>query len=87
MGAGSVRDNHTHANYRASGNEFTYDTSSYTSYWPYRYHPTFNDGTEPYTSPGGSFAANGYGLYDMSGNVWEWPDNMGSNAKSKDATC
>jgi formylglycine-generating enzyme required for sulfatase activity len=29
-------------------------------------------GTSPATSPVGSFAANGYGLYDMAGNLLEW---------------
>ncbi len=36
------------------------------------YHPTYATGSMPYTSPIGSFAANGYGLKDMAGNVFQW---------------
>lgn len=57
---------HSQAGYYSSTN-YSYDVS------PTRgYHPTYNDGTEPYTSPVGSFAANGYGLQDMVGNVRQW---------------
>ncbi len=57
---------HSQANY-SSDNSKSYDVS------PIRgYHPIYTTGSTPYTSPVGSFPANGYGLHDMVGSVWDY---------------
>ena len=57
---------HNQANYWSSSG-YSYDMGLTKGY-----HPAWNDGVFPCTSPVGSFPANGYELYDMAGNVWEW---------------
>jgi formylglycine-generating enzyme required for sulfatase activity len=57
---------HAQANYNSSAS-YAYDVSTTRGS-----HPTYATGGEPYTSPVGVFAENGYGLSDMVGNVWEW---------------
>lgn len=59
---------HSQANYHNVSGDYSYDLGP-----PWGYDPTWSaDGIMPYTSPVGSFAANGYVLYDMAGNVFQW---------------
>jgi formylglycine-generating enzyme required for sulfatase activity len=55
------------ANYNGSTGSAAYDLGP-DGYNAIGNYPT----TSPGTSPVGSFAPNGYGLYDMAGNVFEW---------------
>jgi formylglycine-generating enzyme required for sulfatase activity len=59
---------HSNANYISSSSSLpAYDTSSTSGS-----HPDFSAGEPPNTSPVGYFAPNGYGLFDMAGNIYEW---------------
>ena len=53
------------ANYHGNPGYYAFDLG------PDGLNINFTSGGYPYTSPAGYFAPNGYGLYDMAGNVWQ----------------
>ena len=59
-----------------SGKRFPWGDTITQAQANYSDNPTYRTGLTPYTSPAGAFAANGYGLYDMTGNIsehcWDW---------------
>lgn len=79
----AARGGHDDSDY-AWGDELAPQGRMMANYWQGLF-PFANlalDGWEG-TSPVGEFPANGYGLFDMIGNVWEWTQDWWSDSKGR----
>jgi formylglycine-generating enzyme len=70
------------------GDEFTPGGRHMANTWQgeFPWQNRFEDGYE-WTAPVGSFPANGYGLCEMAGNVWEWTTDWFQNHDKIESPC
>ena len=72
----------------AWGDDITVGGRMVANWWQgqFPWQNTREDGYEA-TSPVGAFAPNGFGLYDVCGNVWEWTKELFPDPRAARACC